>query len=98
MFSEQVSLTPYPTVPPCFLKSLSSLCHQSFSTSTSFRAICLPQTLVAQMSLGYSPALGRPPGTPFEVPNSSSPQLSSSDMSLQSGLRSQRYSRATHSL
>lgn len=31
-------------------------------------------------------------------PESPSPQLSSSDMSLQSGLRSQRYSRATHSL
>lgn len=35
---------------------------------------------------------------PLGVPNSFSPQLSSSDMSLQSGRRSQRYSRATHSL
>lgn len=32
------------------------------------------------------------------IPRTSSSQLSSSDMSLQSGRRSQRYSRATHSL
>lgn len=34
----------------------------------------------------------------LKTPSSLSPQLSSSDMSLQSGLRSQRYSRGTHSL
>jgi hypothetical protein len=84
---------------PCCTGPLPYLCCPPTPTQALLRALCLPQTLTAQLTL--RPRCSRPPPhTPTAIvpPTAPSPQLSSSDMSLQSGRRSQRYSNATHSL
>lgn len=90
---------PHSPDPPCCTRCPWPCCHPSMSPPTTLRPLCLHRNFAAWIDW-EAQAYPDPPlaSAGHCAPDSPSPQLSSSDMSLQSGLRSQRYSRATHSL